>query len=229
MPRQRRPLQQTQVVPALQAADALPHYSYDRGQLILFAGMRGYGKTTAMRRYLASCEPRVLAVDAFDDFAPMRRVPSMEAGIERMTDLAPHRLRFTPELVRGDDGKISVDGTGLSSTAWGENFFGDCFERLRNTLLGLDEISLWSKRNVESTPNLEAVVNQGRRRGLRMVVACQRIQRCPAIILSECTHLVVFHTARPRDLDVLEEWISDGEAVEEARRLEVGECLVLEL
>jgi DNA helicase HerA-like ATPase len=104
-----------------------------------------------------------------------------------------------------------------------------CIRELRNCLLVIDELSLYCPtENLRSQENkaLETLILQGRRYGIRMAVACQRLNRIPGEFHSEATEIVVFHTSRPRDLKVLDEWgLVDAEEV--APSLGVGECVVL--
>ena len=101
---------------------------------------------------------------------------------------------------------------------------------LRDALLVLDEITLWSSSRESEA--LQKLVLQGRRLHIRMLVACQRVSLVPGVLLSECTDMLVFRTSRPRDLDVLQEWGSvhgDADLAELAPGLEIGECLSISL
>jgi hypothetical protein len=194
----------------------LPHKSYDKAQLILFSGKRGFGKTTAMREYLRVLEPRVFALDPFNDFPSIQRCFSVQEGFDDLEENAACRRRFVPTINNG-------------TRPFGDAFFRRVFDSergLRDCLLCLDEITLWSGSH--ETESLQKLILQGRRIGIRLLVACQRIQLVPQVMLSEMTHLVIFSTTRPRDLDVIEEW--GGRSYSEiAPHLKVGQSLLLSL
>ena len=118
---------------------------------------------------------------------------------------------------------------GDDSRDWGEQFFADCVDSphtLRDCLLVLDEITLWSR--YRATTTLEKLILQGRRFGLRMAVACQRIALTPDVMLAEMTELVLFRMTRPRDLETVEIW-TDRETANACSRLDKGSALVISL
>lgn len=192
-------------------AQSLPHKIYDRAQLILVAGRRGYGKTTFIKNYVARVEPRVLILDPFDDF---KNVPAVELddAFDELDEFPVCRRRIVPP----------IDHT---SREFANDFFERSINELRDCLLVLDEITLWSSSNAPGA--LQTLVLQGRRLGIRMIVACQRISLVPGVILSESTDLVMFRMSRPRDIHVASEW-SDDETAERLRSLELGMCVHVE-
>ncbi len=201
------------------ALRSLPHRSYSSAQLVLAAGRRGQGKTTLMRGYLERCEPRVLALDPFNDFRAVRRAPDIETALQDLdfgVGNEPCRRRLCPPI--GDDSQSYADALFTAAI--------DGDPPLRECLLALDEMTLWSESR--ETVALRTLVLQGRRLGIRMLVACQRISLVPGVLLSECTELVIYRTTRPRDLDVLREW-AGRDVSEMASKLTVGECMVLAL
>lgn len=212
-----------------QAVDAIPHRSYDRAQLILCAGRREMGKTAALRRYIDSGEPRVLGFDPFEDFKSLAWPSS-----DDKQDL-PCALEDLEWWERACRRRVKPP-IGTDSRSWASKAFAAMVEAadtdadapppLRNSLLLLDEITLWSAER--HGPALQTLCLQGRRLGLRMAVAAQQISRVPGILLSECTALVIFQMVRPRDLEVLKEWLGP-EAARLAPQLGVGECLFAEL
>jgi hypothetical protein len=209
-------------MPALEAVRLLPHKSFDQAQLVIFAGNRGYGKTTAMREYVGALEPRVLCVDFFKDFGGKGGIQLAYSLADALADLdesSACRRRLVPST--------------LESQAFGEHLWRVVFdddEGARDCLLVLDEISLLSPQRASDA--LRRVVNQGRRYGLRIATACQRVQLVPDVMRHEATELVLFHTANPTDLEVLDEWVPrvDGvRASEVAPLLKIGECLYVQL
>jgi hypothetical protein len=222
------------------AVDELRHRDYDRAQLLLFAGVREHGKTFALKRYIDSGEPRVLAFDPFEDFTslswPSSGDPEDLSGA--LSDLewwkTSCRRRVRPPI------GAAMAGEG-GSREWAELAFADLIEgregspALRRCLLVLDEITLWT--GPREGQALQTLVLQGRRLKLRMAIACQRIALVPGVLLSECTDLIIFKTTRPRDLEVLDEWgnsrrgrVGRAEGVAElAATMEIGECVAVRL
>lgn len=127
---------------------------------------------------------------------------------EALADLAatdgPCRRRVVPPI-----------GNTANCRDFAVPFFMACIEELRNCLLVIDELSLYCpSENLRAAEmkSLETLVLQGRRYGIRMVVACQRLNRIPGEFHSEATEIVVYQTTRPRDLRVLEDWGLDDAA-----------------
>ena len=178
-------------------ASSLPHLQPGQAQLILTVGQRGKGKTDLIKRYISpdllkAEEPRVLALDPFDDLRGLQLVETPEDAIDGLAQYDVCRRRLRPSI--GDD-----------SREYADDLFSMLVEDgVKDYLLVLDEVTLWTARNQGRA--LQTLVLQGRRLGVRMLVACQQLSLVPGVFLSECTTLVVFSTHRPRDLDVLEEW-----------------------
>lgn len=203
------------MLPAQAAAKEAPHKTFDHSQCLLFAGRKGFGKTTAIREYVQRYEPRVLFIDPFDDFSFGGAAPLAPSIHDALSDLEENEVawrRLKPPLD--------------STRDYGNYLFQEVVKRLRNTLLVVDEISLYTTQR--ASRSLETILFQGRRFGVRTIFACQRINRIPGDILSVGTEFFVFNTVRPRDLDVLEEW-SGKEIADEAPYLDVGECLYSEI
>lgn len=207
----RRPTTDEQRLPSLEAVLQLPHRNYDRAQLVLFTGRRGFGKTVALRKFVSDLEPRVFILDPFEDFPEVRRRLSLSEAMEEMAQGKPLRRRVVPPIDH-------------ESRDFAERFFELAIEKLRDCLIVLDEITLHSDRM--ETQQLRTLILQGRRLGLRMAIAAQKIQFVPQVMLGEVTELVIFRTTRPRDTYVLSEWAGDSVA-EEAKTLGVGECLLV--
>lgn len=194
--------------------DAIPHRVYSSAQCIVFAGRRGQGKTYAITRYMESREPRLLAFDPFDDFGRIQAADPVDSVDEALADLSYYtacRRRVRPP--------VGEDSRQYAEDAFAAMIDGD--HPLRDCLLVLDEMTLWTRPTASSA--LEKLVLQGRRFGIRMAIACQRISLLPGICLSEATELVVFRTTRPRDLDVLADW-GGKELAEKAINLQKGEA-----
>lgn len=198
---------------SLKAAARLRHRNYDNAQLILAAGRRGKGKTTAARFYVENTEPRVFAFDAFNDFRGLK-VADVDRALDDMYDNpVACRRRVRPPI-------------GADSYEYAEYIFNEIINApIRNMLLVLDEITLWSKPRASKA--LTTLVLQGRRLGIRMFVGCQRISLVPDVILSEVTEMMIFNMKRPRDKDVLAEW-TDRETAEIAPNLRKGECICID-
>jgi hypothetical protein len=207
----------TAVLPTSEALASIPHRAYDKAELVIFAGKRGQGKTFAMREHIETREPRVLLLDPFNDFQTIVESPSVEDALDDMAywKTACRRRVVTP--------------IGEDSHDFAERVFADIVDGpvpLRNSLLVLDEITLHSEFRAKQS--LKTLILQGRRLGIKMLVACQRLALIPDVMLSEATELVCFRFSRPRDLFVLETW-SDRETAETCRQLTVGRCIVVEL
>jgi len=203
-----------QVEPAASAIDRIPHRTYARAQTVLFVGRRGYGKTWAMRRYLEAREPRVLAFDPFNDFGGLALREDVGEALADLSYYPTCRVRVTPPV--GDDSREYAE------VAFGAMIDGE--HPLRDALLVLDEITLWTRPIPTST--FEKLILQGRRFGIRLAVACQRISLMPGIVLSEATEMLLFRVTRPRDLDVLQEWAGKAIVVK-VQSLQVGEALTI--
>jgi len=199
----------------------LPHKDYERAQLLLFAGKKDQGKTTALKGYVEICEPRVFVLDPFDDFSAIRQRLELRDALADMAVDGPMRRRVVPPLViEGEDGEAVKAG----SREYAHAFFKLAINSLRDCLIVLDEMSLWSSNREDAV--LQALILQGRRLGLRLAVACQRIQLVPGVMLSESTEMILFKMRRPRDLDVVAEWAGD-EVAAEVPKLKQGECIIL--
>jgi hypothetical protein len=188
-------------------AHNLPHLTYDHAQLILVAGKRGYGKTTFAREYLKLREPRVLALDPFGDFS----MPCVDEdrAFEDLRHRAARRS-ICPPINR-------------TSRDWATDFFERCIDELRDCLLVLDEITLWSQVYTAGSP-LEVIVLQGRRLGIRLIVISQKIALVPDVMKTEATDLVLFRTTRPTDLETAAKWTSP-QVARRLRDLGMGECI----
>lgn len=210
----------------------LPHNQYDRAQLVAVTGKRGSGKTWLIQRWIQRQEPRLLILDPFDkDFAGTRRRVDYQQAFEELRATAdegdergrivPLRRRVVPEWGHLDP---SAKFSG-NCRDYAENFM----ERLvalcppgdppLNILLVLDELSLYVGRQIRGTA-FETLVLQGRRMGIRMLVATQRTNRFPIEMRSEVTDFVAFNATLRSDLEVYEEFgVPDG-----AQFLKRGEC-----
>lgn len=206
-----------QILTTEQALAQIPHRSYDVAETILFGGMRGQGKTYGMRMRIEDREPRILMFDPFNDFRDVQAVSSIDEALWDMS--------YWPEACR----RRIIPPIGDDSMDFAEDVFAKIIEgeyRLRNSVLALDEISLWSR--FSASKRLTTLIRQGRRLGIKMLAASQRLADVPATLLSEVTEIVAFRFARPRDLEVLKNW-SDEETVALCEGLSVGKCLLLQL
>lgn len=149
-----------------------------------------------------------MALDPFADFYTLKTAPDIDSALYDLMTFDVCRRRLEPPI-------------GDGSRDYAEDFFSSCVEDLEDCLLVLDEITLWS--GPVASKALETLVLQGRRLGIRIIVACQRISLVPGVILAEATDIVLFHMSRPRDLKVAAEW-SDKETASRLRALEIGQC-----
>jgi hypothetical protein len=190
----------------------LPHKHYEKAQLTLFVGKRDMGKTYALRSFTETREPRVFALDPFNDFSTIMRRGSLQDAIGDMAERGdkPCRRRVVPPI--GDD-----------SYGFAAEFFALAIQHLRDCLIVMDEMTMWS--SAQESRDLRKLVLQGRRMRIRMAVAAQRVSLLPGIILSESTEMMIFRLRRPRDLHVVEEW-SNPEVAASVRRLEQGQCML---
>lgn len=205
-----------QILTNEQIAERLPHRRYDEASCQLWAGKRGQGKTHGMRRYLEAREPRVFALDAFGDFTGLTLASGPETALRDLSFGTPCRRRIVPPI-------------GNSSRLFADWLFNEMIEGefpLRNCTLVLDEMTLWSK--MVASPALEALILQGRRFGLKLVMGCQRISLVPGVCLSEATEMILFRMTRPRDLDVVAEW-ADDETATIVKKLRPRLCVVVSL
>lgn len=185
--------------------------------MVVYAGRRGEGKTFGIRHYIETREPRILALDPFEDFDNILESENISDALNDMAHWETAcRRRIVPSI--GDDSQEFAD------SVFRQIIEGD--PPLRDSLLLLDEITLWSEYRARKA--LKTLIFQGRRLGIRMLVASQRLALVPDAMLSEATHMVLFKFVRPRDLDVLENW-TDRETAEICRNLEPHKCLLVEL
>lgn len=169
------------------------------------------GKTFALRHFIESREPRVFVLDPFGDFGTIPK-RALSDALEEM-ELAGEgvcRRRVVPPI---DD----------DSYEFAERFFAEAVVKLRNCLLILDEMTMWC--SPRESRNLRKLILQGRRMGLRMGVAAQRVSLLPGIVLSEATEMMLFRLRRPRDLDVVQEW-STPVVAQAVASLRQGECVL---
>jgi hypothetical protein len=213
---------------AREIARVVPHYRYDRGQVVLCVGRRGYGKTTAMKAFIDCCEPRVFGIDMFGDFN-LEPAADIEDAIDRM-DVRVKDGLFETE--RYAPARVSVRPDNIESThQFGSEVFQAAIDDLRNCLVVMDEVTLWTTpytgaRNTDDP--FTKLVLQGRRLGLRIIAGVQRFTLFPQLLQAEISHLVVFRTSAKPDIDRIADWTSD-EIAQDARKLDVGECIVVAL
>lgn len=207
------------VVSNVLAARQLPHYRYDRAQLIIAAGKRGNGKTTLIQEYIESREPRLFMIDPHNDFP---WIEESETVMDALRDMQAYPdacwRRVVPEFSAfSEDDDI---------TEYGQEVFRLVNRYLRCALVVYNEITLWS--NPLASKPLKNQIRQGRRLGLKHFIDTQRFAESPDIMRSEGTHLVVFHTTRFLDRKVLALETSK-QVAEMARTLDVGECIPIDL
>jgi hypothetical protein len=182
-------------MPSRQALREVPHSRYDDSQIVVVCGQKGFGKTWWLRHY-AMAEPRLLCIDIHDEFPHLTlRLNEQEAIDDLAADESPCWRRVIPPH-------------DSSTYEWGDKFFDALLKsRARCFLLVVPELSAYTrtKGGIEGTP-LEKIILRGRHYEIRMAVDIQRLNRAPGELHSELTQAVVFHTRRPRDLDVLEAW-----------------------
>lgn len=200
----------------LDAADAVPHYRYDRAQLIIAAGKRGYGKTTLIERYIQRREPRLFMVDVHNDFPAIPTSPTLLAA---MADFQKYEGACWRRIVPGLGGMENL-------TEVGEVIFEAVNRYLRRALVVYNEITLWA--DAWSSDPLDNQIRQARRLGLKHLIDTQRFAEAPDIMRSEGTHLAVFHTSRWQDREILRRE-TDPQVAEIARSLDVGECVLVDL
>lgn len=197
------------------ALDLVPHNGYEESQLIVACGQKGFGKTWWIRHY-ALAEPRVLVLDIHDEFYQVPRRLRYQDAIEDLASRgdAPCWRRVIPPH----------EG---STFEFGTRFFEAVRRDVRNILLVIPEFSAYSraKGGIEGTP-LETIILRGRHYGIRLCLDIQRMNRVPGEVHSELTDAVIFHTRRPRDLDVLESWgVKDAHEV--LPKLKKRQCYLL--
>ena len=209
-------------MPTEEALALIPHRNYDVAETLLFVGKRGMGKTWGIRERIEDREPRILLFDPFDDFKAIAVSPTIDEAL--------YDLNYWPEACR----RRIIPPIGDDSLDFAEDVFARLIEGTpetgnqgtRNVLIGLDEIGLWSK--FQPSKRFITLIRQGRRLGIKMLIASQRLAEVPAALLSEATEIVAFKFTRPRDLEVLEFW-SDSQTAGLCRNLSVGECILLSL
>ena len=203
---------------APEANRLIPHKQPDKAQLVVYAGRRGEGKTFGINDFIQTAEPRVLAFDPFEDFDGIIESPTVE---EALADMG----HWTTACRRRVCPPINDDTHEFADEAFSQ-IIGESETPLRNALLVLDEITLWSEYRAKRA--LKTLIFQGRRLGIRMLVASQRLALVPDAMLSEATHMVLFKFVRPRDLDVLANW-TDEETAAICSNLSPHQCVYVEL
>lgn len=222
--RQRLGFWKGSVLSNLAAADQIPHYRYDKAQLIIAGGKRGFGKTWLIQRYIQRREPRLWMVDIHDDFPEVPAYADLDESFRVMQErdpdtgeLEPCWARFCPDFAR-----MSTE----QRHELGEVMFGKVSKYLRQSLVVYNESTLWS--GALSGDTLKDQIRQARRLGLKHLIDTQRFGEAPDIMRSEGTHLAIFCTTRYRDREVLARE-TEPEIAEIARTLGVGRCLLVNL
>lgn len=202
------------VVGNLEVEQVLKHSIFTDAQCIGWIGTRGEGKTESLITYLGVREPRVLAFDSFGSFTGIRLVDSIETALEDLQ-------RFEVACRRRVQPEFSSD-----THAYAEHAFKLIIECLRNCLVVLEELSLWTEPKI--TRRLRKLIIQGRQIGVRLLLVAQQVSLIPYELQSQMTHIVVFHLHRPADLDALERWV--GKRIRKiVNRLDRFECVVVKL
>jgi hypothetical protein len=198
-------------ISAEQALREVPHRIPDEAQLTLVTGMRGTGKTWWLQHWVEDNDPRILILDYHEDFPHVRKREWRQAIADLAATDGPCRRRVVPPI-----------GEASNCRDFAEEFFPAIVRDggPRNFRLVIDELSLYCPtENLRAQHNkaLETLILQGRRYGIGLVVACQRLNRIPGEMHSEATEILVFRTKRPRDLKVLEDWGLEGDPTSLAR------------
>ena len=193
---------------------AIGHRAYTDSEVVGWVGMKGFGKTEGMKHFLRVREPRVLALDAFDDFEGLKLVADLDTALDDMQ-------RFTRSCRRRVQPPFDADTYGYGAMA-----MQAILESLRNAVLALDELLMWVRP--QTLDAFRKVIVQGRRLGIRTHYAAQLISLIPTEVKSQTTDLVIFHLSRPSDLEYLAKWTSKRIATT-AKELEIGQCLHVRL
>lgn len=196
-----------------QVALAIPHLPNNEAQTDCYVGKRGYGKTTALRRWLASGpEARVLQLDIYDELDGPRS-PSIEHAVYDLARFGPCWRRVSPP--RG------------GTRAYGDHFLRQVLEYVRDCVIVIDEVTKFF--DADGTDDLEELVFQGRKYGLRFASTTQRVNELPRQIRAEATRLVLYHTTWPYDLQEIGRWTGSEQVKAEAPTLQRGECFLITL
>jgi hypothetical protein len=178
-----------------EALALVPHSGYEESQLVVVCGQKGFGKTWWLRHY-AYAEPRLLVIDIHDEFPQVTLRLNYQDALD---DLAEDTFPCWRRVIPPHD---------VSTFEWGERFLSELLKSgASDLLLVIPEISAYTrtKGGIEGAA-LEKIILRGRHYRIRLAVDVQRLNRAPGELHSELTQAVIYHTRRPRDLDVLESW-----------------------
>lgn len=162
-----------------------------RNKVIGCVGLRGSGKSTALRE-IVSCRPRLVVVDVLGEHSFGQRVSDLDDALE-MLDTVQGRERFalTIQPGRGDLGSV-VDAV------------CDAVFEIGNLALALEEIPHYCTAG--SMPEgLDALARMGRHRHVDLIYTGQRFAELPRRLTATTDFFVLFGQREPRDLEALAE------------------------
>jgi hypothetical protein len=112
--------------------------------------------------------------------------------------------------------------------SYAAEFFAKVVERVRDCVISLDELQLWTDTHPATMdPNFKRILFQGRKAGLRLLMASQQIQHF-GVILSEVTNLAIFNMQKPEDLERIRKW-TDETCADNVAMLDRGQCALVTL
>jgi AAA domain-containing protein len=183
--------------------------STKRPGVSIILGVRGFGKTTLLRRLLMD-RPRVVGVDPMDQFQPIAWAASQHG---RIYDGLPGAL---PRPPRRFFASVPLDWNDPLET------ISDAVEaavRAQDVTLAIDEADV--HLGPTTIPAiLRAAIHVGRHFGISVIVTARRAAGLPRLLTSQADRIYAFRTHEPRDKQYFRELT--GEVPDGIEELPVG-------
>lgn len=176
-------------------------------EVIIILGIRGYGKSTWLDKYL-SPKPRRFCFD------PFRKFPAQYLTADQLIE-GHERNIFKPEnSPRLSIGSHFIPDVDLLASVAFLNGYG---------YLVLEECGVTFNKGERLSEPLQEAVFLGRHNALSLVLVAQRAASIPIELRSQATRLVSFNQREKNDVKWLEDYFA--ERTEEIRSLDKLECL----
>jgi hypothetical protein len=165
-------------------------------KVVLDVGQAGTGKTRIARE-IASRFPRVLIMDPLEEYSGTVFYTMNE--VFDYFEARPNLERFTVCLRNSDE----ADADFLFRLAW----------TLENVLVVVEEANIYMDPR-RKFPSFLRLVSQGRHRLCHLLCVSQRVPEVLIAFRAQKTSLITFFQSEPSDLDHLEDWGFEREAIQ---------------
>jgi len=185
----------------------------ERNKVIGCVGLRGSGKSTALRE-IVSCRERLVVIDPLGEHR-FGHVADFDEGLEALGEVADRKVfAVTIQPGRGD----------LSDAV--DAICEECFE-IGNLWLAIEEVPQFCTASW-MPEGLDMLARMGRHRGVSLVYTGQRFAEIPRRLTSTTDVFVLFGQREPSDLQALAGRVG-RETAERVERLPLHDRIVFDV